>query len=396
MTESKRIASIDILLGLTLILMILMNDLYLPGTLSWIGSGTIDFEKIRLANWVFPGFLFMIGMTIPYSIGKRIKEDKDTFSISKHILKKYVSLIIIGVLMLNSGRVNPEFTGLSKNLWAILMYAGVFLVWNNYVENEKNFFTISGLKLVGLTILIVLVFKFRSGEMVNNESLITNLWGIPGLVGWGYLVSAFVYLAIRDSLLNTVIVFLFFLSLSILSQQGLMNFLNPVKPVLGVILEGNIPMIVIAGLLTTLILKKYSERDYLKPITIISTTGIFCIIVGFILRKWFAVSEVQSTSGWVVICIGISMILFVVLYWIADIKKHINWIFWLNYAGENALTIYLVSYVTYNLIWLTGIPVFFYKQATISLVSVTGSVIWTLLVAGISVLLGRLNIRLKI
>ena len=207
----------------------------------------------------------MVGMAIPFSIGNRIAKGENTYSLVRHIVIRSVSLLIIGVLLLNSGRVNAEFTGMSENLWSILMLIGVFLIWNKYTENDKNFFTIAGLRLAGIALLVFLVFKFRSGQMVNNGSLITGWWGILGLIGWGYLVSALIYLAVRDNILNTVVALLFFLTLNILSKLDLLDSLNSVKPILGVIIEGNVPFIVISGLLTTLILKKLSA-DYRKTI----------------------------------------------------------------------------------------------------------------------------------
>src|SRR5450759_5990329 len=172
MSENDRISSIDIMRGLTLVLMLFVNDLFMPGVPSWLGHMKADYDGMGLADWVFPGFLFMVGMAIPYSIGKRIIEGQSNYSIARHIVIRSVSLIIIGVLMLNSERVNPEFTGMGKNLWAILMYIGVFLIWNKYKEDDKNFFTIAGLKLAGIALLVFLVFKFRSGQVVNNGSLI--------------------------------------------------------------------------------------------------------------------------------------------------------------------------------------------------------------------------------
>jgi len=335
-------------------------------------------------------------MAIPYSIGKRIKEGQDSFSISKHILRRSVSLLIIGVLMLNSERVNPELTGISKNLWAILMYIGVFLIWNKYRENEKNFFTLTTLKLVGVAILVGLVFKFRSGEMVNNGSLITSWWGILGLIGWGYLVSAFIYLLVRDSILNTVVAFLFFLTFNILSKLNLLNYLDPVKPILGVIIEGNVPLIVIAGMLITLILKKYSKSDYLKTIAILTSIGILSIIIGFILRKWFIISKIQATPSWGLICNGISMLLFALLYWIIDIKKHIKWTFFLKPAGENSLTTYLAPDIIYFLIWSTGIPILIYKHSGVPIIVIAGSIVWALLMVGLTALLVRFNIKLRL
>jgi predicted acyltransferase len=396
MPETNRIFSIDIMRGLTLVLMLFVNDLYMPGVPAWLGHRAVNFDGMGLADWVFPGFLFMVGMAIPYSIGKRISEGQGTNTIIRHIIIRSISLIIIGVLMLNSGRVNPEFTHMSENLWAILMYIGVFLIWNKYKENEKKFFAIAGLRLAGIALLVFLIFRFRSGEVANNGSLITSWWGILGLIGWGYLVSAIVYLFVRDNIINTVVALLFFLALNILSKLDLLNALNSVKPILGVIIEGNVPLIVLSGMLITLVMKKYSDSGYQKLIVTIVTIGILSILAGFILRKWFIISKIQATPSWGLICNGISMILFALLFWIIDIKKHIRWTFFLKPAGENSLTTYLAPDILYYLIWSTGIPVLIYKQSGIPLVVIAGSVIWALLMVGLTKVLVRYNIKLKL
>jgi heparan-alpha-glucosaminide N-acetyltransferase len=396
MPETNRIFSIDIMRGLTLFLMLFVNDLYMPGVPSWLGHMAANYDGMGLADWVFPGFLFMAGMAIPYSIGKRIAEGQNTLTIGKHILTRSVSLLIIGVLMLNSGRVNPEFTGIGKNLWALLMYTGVFLIWNKYTENDKNFFTIAGLRLAGIAILVALVFIFRSGEMVNNGSLITSWWGILGLIGWGYLVAAFVYLAVRESILNTVGAFLFFLAMNILSKLDMLGSLDPVKTILGVIIEGNVPMIVLSGLLTSLILKKYLKTTPFRAIVTIVTIGAISITAGFILRHWFIISKIQATPSWGLICNGISMVLFALLFWIIDIKKYSGWTFILKPAGENSLTTYLAPNILYYIIWSTGIPLLIYKQSGIPVIVIAGSLIWSLAMVGLTALLVRIDIKLKL
>src|SRR5512133_3089514 len=107
MADSNRIYSIDIMRGLTLVLMLFVNDLYMPGVPSWLGHAKADFDGMGLADWVFPGFLFMVGMAIPFSIGNRIAGKEDNYAISRHIAIRTISLLIIGVLMLNVGRVEP-------------------------------------------------------------------------------------------------------------------------------------------------------------------------------------------------------------------------------------------------------------------------------------------------
>jgi heparan-alpha-glucosaminide N-acetyltransferase len=396
MNNYDRVSSIDIMRGLTLVLMLFVNDLYMQGVPGWLGHMAADFDGMGLADWVFPGFLFMVGMAIPYSIGKRISDGQTMYSISRHIVIRTVSLISIGVLMLNSGRVNPEFTGIGKNLWAILMYTGVFLIWNDYRDNDKNFFTIAGLRLAGIALLVFLVFKFRSGEFENNGSLITSWWGILGLIGWGYLVAAFIYLAGRNSIIITSIALLFFLGMNILTKLDYLYYLNPVKPVFGVIIEGNVPMIVISGMLTTLILKKYRESDYVKTISTIAIIGILSIATGFILRRWFIISKIQATPSWGMICNGISMIIFAFLYWIIDIKKYNRWAFFLKPAGENSLTTYLAPDIVYYLIWSTGLHILVYKQSGEPLIVIAGSIAWALLMVGLTKILLRFKIKLKL
>ncbi len=395
MAEHNRIYSIDIMRGLTLVLMLFVNDLYMPGVPSWLGHMKANYDGMGLADWVFPGFLFMVGMAIPFAIGNRIKKGESTYNLIRHILIRTMSLLIIGVLSVNVGRVNAEFTGMSKNVWAILMLTGVFLIWNDYKENEKNFFTIAGLRLLGIALLVFLVFKFRSGKMVNNGSLIISWWGILGLIGWGYLAASLLYFAVRDNVLYTAIGWLFFLGLNILSKLDLLDSLNSVKPILGVLIEGNVPFIVISGMLTTLIMKKLSP-DYGKTIIILVIMGALCIVAGFVLRKWFIISKNLATPSWGFLCNGISLIVFALLYWIIDVKKQIKWTFFLRPAGENSLTTYLAPDIVYYLIWMTGVPVLIYKHSQVSLVVIAGSIAWALLMVGLTALLVRFNIRLKL
>jgi predicted acyltransferase len=363
---------------------------------SWLGHMDADFDGMGLADWVFPGFLFIVGMAIPFAFSKRFSRGDSMYDISRHIVTRSLSLIIIGVLMLNTGRVNPDLTGFSKNLWALLMYVAVFLFWNDYPDKENKIFTITGLKLAGIGILLLLVFKFRSGEPENNGSLITGWWGILGIIGWGYLVSAFTYVLCRDSIFKTAVITIFFLVMNMLSGWNLLDYLNPVKPYFGVIIDGNVPFIVLTGLLAGLIIKQLPSTEYKTVIPVFIGLGIFCIISGFVLRNWFIISKIKATPSWGMICNGISFLLFILIYWIVDVKNKKAWATFLKPAAENSLTTYLAPDILYYLIWMSGLPVLIYKQSSEPLIVVAGSIIWALLMAGLTALLARINIRLKL
>jgi predicted acyltransferase len=197
--------------------------------------------------------------------------------------------------------------------------------------------------------------------------------------------------------MKTSIALIFFLALNVLSKLQLLDFLNPVKPVLGVLLNGNAPFIVLSGLLITLILRMLSKDKPDKAALTILSIGIVSILAGFLLRNWFIISKIQSTPSWALICNGISMMLFAMLFWIIDIKKRSSWASFLKPAGENSLTVYLVPDMFYYIIWQLGLPLLFYKNSGTPLVVIAGSIVWALIMGALlPVLLARINFRLKL
>jgi hypothetical protein len=393
MAESNRIASIDIMRGFTLVLMLFVNDLYMPGVYAWLGHMKADFDGMGLADWVFPGFMFMVGMSVPYSVGNRIAKGDSKSALLKHILVRTISLLIIGVLMSNSRNVNGEFTGISKSLWSLIMYTGVFLIWNNY-RSDRNRYLIAGLRLLGVLMILPMVYIFRSGE---TSGFRFNSWGILGTIGWGYFISALVYMWIRDNISKTLVFLIFFLGLNILSKLQMLDFLSPVKPVLGTIINGSAPFIVLSGMFITLIIKNYARENAGRTVVIIAIIGIVSIFAGFLLRRWFIISKIQSTPTWGLICNGISMMLFALLFWIIDIRKKVTWSLALKPAGANSLTVYLVPDMFYYIIWQFALPFLFYKDLQDPELVILGSVVWAVVMGiGLPVLLEKVNFRLKL
>jgi len=394
--SSNRIDSIDIMRGLTLLLMLFVNDLNMDIAPVWLGHMKADFDGMGLADWVFPGFLFMVGMAIPFAFSSRISQGLTAAENSRHIFTRTVSLLVIGILMLNTARVDPSLTGISKNLWALLMYIAVFLIWNNYRNKEDKPFTVTGFRLAGIGILILLVFKFKSGQPENEGSLITGWWGILGLIGWGYLVSAFTYLLCRDSLVKTAMITGLFLGLNILSGLKLLDFLDPIKPFLGIIIEGNVPFIVLTGLMAGLMVKKSRDEGPKMVIRNLIFAGAFCLVAGFILRRWFILSKIEATPSWGLVCCGLSFLVFTVIYLLTDVLKKTGWASFFRPAGENSLTTYLAPDILYYLIWMSGVPLLFYKQSTNPFLIVGGSIIWAILMLWLTAFLKRLGISLKL
>ncbi|MEQ9218712.1 MAG: DUF5009 domain-containing protein [Cyclobacteriaceae bacterium] len=395
MANNIRILSIDIMRGLTLFLMLFVNDLYVPGVPKWLVHTAATEDGMGLADWVFPGFLFMVGLSIPFAFIAREKSGQSTIRVVSHILVRTLSLLTIGIFMVNIEGFNTELSGINKYLWAILVYISVFLIWNNYPKGVNSGWVFKGLKLLGISGLLLMAALYRSGTPDNTGWMSTSWWGILGLIGWGYVVSAFTYLWLKDNIAGIAFAWIGFIALNTLSQLSYLDFLNPIKPVFGVILSGNVPSIVLAGLLIGTLLKKY-KNNYQRFLTISIPLGLAAIALAFVLRNWFIISKIMGTPSWAMLCNGISILLFALLFYVLDIKKWEKWSIPFKPAGQNSLTTYLAPDILYYTIWGLGLNVLFYKQAEMSWLAVSGSIVWAFAMTGFAALLSRINIRLKL
>ncbi len=97
-----RLKSIDILRALTMLLMIFVNDLWsLNDIPEWLGHKAADVDGMGLADVVFPAFLFIVGLSIPFAINARLKKGDSRKLILRHIIERTLALLIMGVFMVN-------------------------------------------------------------------------------------------------------------------------------------------------------------------------------------------------------------------------------------------------------------------------------------------------------
>jgi predicted acyltransferase len=69
----KRLQSIDVFRAITMLLMVFVNDAASVNNLpAWLGHIKGDEDGFGFADTVFPAFLFIAGMSIPFAIRNRI------------------------------------------------------------------------------------------------------------------------------------------------------------------------------------------------------------------------------------------------------------------------------------------------------------------------------------
>jgi predicted acyltransferase len=175
-----------------------------------------------------------------------------------------------------------------------------------------------------------------------------------------------------------------------------LGFLDPVRPVLGILIQGNVPLIVLTGMFAGILIRKLKKSGDEKIILMLIVMGIISLALGFFLRKWFIISKLLATPSWGMICSGISFLAFAAIYWLADVKGLIGWADFVRPAGRYSLTTYLAPNILYHAIWMSSVPVLIYKQSSEPLVVILGSIAWALLMSGLTAILARMHIKLRL
>src|ERR1051325_1811765 len=101
--ESSRIRSVDVLRGLTILVMMFVNDFHgVKSGPAWMKHmHPSDADGMTFVDVVFPAFLFIVGMSIPFAIGMRLERGDRPTAVWKHILARVLGLLVIGFFMVN-------------------------------------------------------------------------------------------------------------------------------------------------------------------------------------------------------------------------------------------------------------------------------------------------------
>jgi len=350
-----RLSSIDILRALTMVLMIWVNDFWtLVNVPKWLGHASAQEDYMGFSDVIFPLFLFIVGLSIPLAIQHRLAKNENRSYIAKHILIRSLSLLLIGVFMVNYETAHSESIVIGKNYWGILMALAVVLIWTNWKRSPvqkkwHGYFQVGG---IGILVYLAIIYK---GGATGEYWMTTQWWGILGLIGWAYLLNAMIYLYSKGNLVIMIFLWLLLNSLSILSHTQLSLNFNGFLSYFSTILTGTIPAFTAAGIVTTLLYKKLSAIDMKWAYLGFIILGIGNIAFGLITRPIWGISKIQGTPSWLSICTGIGFLLFAILYYIADEKKITNWARIIAPAGTATLTCYMIPYFIYPIRSITGL-----------------------------------------
>ena len=92
--SAPRVVSIDIFRGLTMAVMIFVNQLSgVPGLPWWTYHAHAQQDLMTYVDMVFPFFLFIVGMSLPLSVAQRLRRNPSLPALWFHVLVRVLGLL---------------------------------------------------------------------------------------------------------------------------------------------------------------------------------------------------------------------------------------------------------------------------------------------------------------
>lgn len=344
MTESlvfkeapKRLHSIDAIRALTMLLMIFVNDLAgVKGIPGWIDHAKQTEDAMGFADTIFPMFLFIVGLSIPLALDRKMQKGDSFQSILFTIISRSFALIVMGFFHVNLEEYG-QASILPNAVWEILITVGFFLIWLDYpatMHIVKKYFLVGA----GWLILLLMAFLYVGRD---GNSMQPHWWGILGLIGWGYLVCALIYFFAKGNMTAMIVAFLVFAAINILDHGEWLRMH------LWVIKDGSTEFSVMAGVIVSLWYAGMVKKGFNSTLWLqMFVAGCAAIAVGFLVRPFTdGISKIRATPAWILICIGISVLIFELMIYLVDYKGKKNWFKLIWPAGTATLTCYLIPYL---------------------------------------------------
>ena len=345
----QRIVSLDAFRGLTILVMVFVNQLGgVSGVPQWARHMKADADAMSFVDVVFPAFLFIVGMSIPFALNQRQARGDDGAALQRHVLARSAGLIVLGLFMVNAeDGFNPAAMPFNIGWWSLGLYLCTFLIWGVYgsaAAGGRNTW-----RAVGVLGLLVLSCAYRGGP--DGKAWMTHQWwGILGLIGWSYLISASVYLAGRGRLVPllaaTVACIAFYALCHAFPATAYPNWAD-LTDCGGLVCETSLTLL---GVVTSLVF--FARPGEIAPLRRFGQAGalaIACLVAGALLRPAYTISKIYASPTWCLYSAAICIALFAALHVLVDLRGHARWVRWLAPVAAHPLVAYLIPFVVVGL-----------------------------------------------
>ena len=310
---NNRLNSIDVIRGFDM-LMIIFADRFFVHLHQASQTETTKFLETQFDHpvWfgfhfydiIMPLFLFLVGVVIPFSMERRVKEIDRKIKLYPHLIKRFVVLFILGWIVqgnLLHLDIN-KFHVYSNTLQAIAVgYLFSCVAYMHLGKKGRYILFAACLILYGLLLEFANVPGVGKSELLPNNNI-------------ALYIDKYVFGCFTDGTQYTWL----------LSGLGFIAT-------------------TLSGLFAGEILRSKSSKEKMAR-NLLLMGGAF-VVVGCVVHVFHPSVKKIWNSTFVLLSSGICFTLLALFFWIIDIKGYVKWAFPLKVIGVNAITAYVLSHV---------------------------------------------------
>lgn len=267
----------------------------------------VEWNGFVFYDMIFPLFLFIAGVAMPYSLTRRLERGEDKRRLLFHVVRRGLILVVLGVIY-NNGlfQVPWEQMRLPSVLGRIglaYMFAGIIVL--NARWRGQALWAVGLLLGYWAAMVLIPVPGYGAGVLTVEGSL-------AGYID-RMLIPGRLYLGVHD-------------------PEGLFATLPAISTALLGVMAGHL-------------LRLDADRvDPVRKVIYLAGAGVACLALGYVWGLAFPVNKNLWTSSFVLVAGGWSLLLLALFYGVIDVWGRRRWAFFFTVIGMNSILIYMAHH----------------------------------------------------
>lgn len=309
--SKQRLLSLDTLRGLDMAILVGISGVIeiLAEATDWPWLDIIEkqfhhvsWEGFRFYDLIFPLFMFVSGVAIPYAIHSRLEKGVARPVLFKKIFIRLVVLVVFGIIYnkaLRDGFFDVRYTSVLAQIGIGYFFAALIFLYTKQIR--KTIYWLLGI-MAGVTVLHLFVPVPGFGAGTFEKGTCINRW--------------------LDELI-----------LHDFDPEGILCMVSAIA-------------ITLMGALAGYLLRSVDVSQQKKAIYLF-VAGTFLIVISLVASPYYPIIKKMWTVTYIMLTGGISAILLSVFYYFIDVKGYKNWTLFFRVFGMNSIMIYMANKILY-------------------------------------------------
>jgi len=293
----------------------------------------VDWHGFRQHDTIFPLFLFLAGVSWPFSYASQVAKGRPTAAILRKIAGRAVTLFALGLVSANLFAWKVETFRYDSVLAHIGFCWATAAVLYIFVRSWKTRLAMSAVLLVGYGLALTFCLAPDAAALLASTDPVVAkkvaAYAAYGTDGFSFTgnIAGWIDRTFMPGRLHEVV----------FDPDGLMT------KVTGVVTAS-------LGVMAGELLSSKALSGNRKTLVLLGAGAVSLVLV-LVLQPWCPVNKKIWTPTFVLAAAAYSFFLLAIFYWIVDVKGFRRWTFFFRVIGMNSITIYIMMrFMNFNYI----------------------------------------------